>query len=603
MLVLSHNQSAAPTFADSRDAALLYALPSALAVARDPAGKPVFMLLSYRDGSGEAQGGVLQLRLMFAPLAEQATPSAAAVRMVSFERGFFRLRLRSLLDGADEQAGEWRRAVFAGGELATITVELSTIELGLLQPLLADGRAVVEVELELHYRGLVPGVPWLATADLANLHGALAALLPGPASADEIAAAFLSLPDREDVLRWQALDETVPMPERELLLRQLARHTLDDLFVRQASEPRAATHYLLRDAEALTYSWDLSLARQEERSYRLDWSVASLPEFADPQQRNMLFPIASGLDMFGGAEVYVLNELPIDASAIRQTWADLRFPTAAGVFTTRRVQFAGTTSTAKLAITFPSIVQDFQIEYRTGALIAPAGGAGWPQILQRDAVTMRERIVRISRETTGIDIVRVEAELRVFASAAAVEVELRASGSDSGDAPLAHVRLSAQQPSAWVALPGHDLHAPITARCVAVPPAGMEREAFVLSDGEVRDRTVAIGAHQLEVPPLDRLAITLDPALAPRLAYTAIELTHVAAPDATTTGRRVSLDPAATLIWFVQRSNVFAPLQLQYRVSFVARDLAGTAQPMATTGWLPHEGTALLVQPPLDRAK
>ena len=51
--------------------------------------------------------------------------------------GSFLLRLRSLLSDADEQEGEWQRAVFAGGELATITVTLNPVELKLLQPLLA----------------------------------------------------------------------------------------------------------------------------------------------------------------------------------------------------------------------------------------------------------------------------------------------------------------------------------------------------------------------------------------------------------------------------------------------------------------------------------
>ena len=186
-------------FPDHRDSRVLHYLPAEVGLATEPSGEPDFLLLRYRGDSSGAAGGLLRWRLELAPPPPFWSTAAEAAgwrpRAVAFDEGRFRFRLRSLVEAARDEAGDWHSITAAGHELAATSVGLTPRETQFLQLLLEAGGSVVEVELELSYRGLVPGIPWLATAQTAALKTYLAALLP-PAAVreDEVVAAFLSLP-------------------------------------------------------------------------------------------------------------------------------------------------------------------------------------------------------------------------------------------------------------------------------------------------------------------------------------------------------------------------------------------------------------------------
>ena len=421
---------------------------------------------------------------------------------------------RTQIEGAADRTGDWHRAVFAGGAITSSAVSLSANETQILQSLLEDDLSVVEVEVDLRYRGLVAGMPWLVTAQAAALKAQLAALLPAPASAEEIAMAFQSLSQQAEIVSWRALDPDAPEPDRATLLTEVALRALDLLFTCEPdSSPMAAPSYRLRPAAAddpPTYAWDLINYRQEQRHHLLAWSVRELSaEIADPQQRQKLFPIAGQLDLFGHVDVFAINRMPCDADYLREVRVDLRFVGAAGVPEYRSFRFDGSADTARFTATYPALARDFQLDYRITTVLAPPSGTGWPITLKREFVTAAGPVVEISRATTGLDVVRIEAEPRVFEKAARIDIELFALAAPA--TPLTHISLTPAKTSAWVALAAADVSGNLAARVVAQPPSGVNQPPATLFDGPVAEQEIRIAAYQLEVLDPDRITIALAP--------------------------------------------------------------------------------------------
>jgi hypothetical protein len=606
MLIFPHNQESqlAPTagFRDHVDPLLIAYLPDGLTVVRDAAGAPDFLLLRYRNEAGDVAGGLLNLRLGFNPLAAEqiAAATAAGQRavLVGFDEGYFRLRLRSTqIEGAADRTGDWHRAVFAGGAVTSSAVSLTPNETQILQSLLEDDLSVVEVEVDLRYRGLVAGMPWLVTAQAAALKSQLAALLPEPASAEQIVMAFQSLPQQAEIVSWRALDTDAPEPDRPTLLTEVALRSLDLLFTCDpASSPMAAPSYRLRPAAAddpPTYAWDLINYRQEQRHYMLAWSVRELAaEIADPQQRQKLFPIAGQLDLFGQVDVFAINHMPCDADYLREVRVDLRFIGAAGVPEYRNFRFDGTADTARFTATYPALTRDFQLDYRITTVLAPPSGAGWPITLKREFVTADGPVVEISRATTGLDVVRVEAEPRVFEKAARIDIDLFPVATPAS--PLTHITLTPAKLSAWVALAATNASGNLAARVVAQAPSGVNQPPVTLFDGPVAEHEIRIAAYQLEVLDPDRVTIVLAPEAAEQLAFAAVAVAPLAGDS-----KYYTLAPDTSKVWNFYRSSVFEPIRFRYRIDYVAYDEAHHTLPLASTDWQIAEGPALTVRPPV----
>jgi len=590
---------AAPAgFPDHLDPQIVLYLPNGLVIARTDDGTPDFMLLTYR-ASGALAGGMLSMRLTTrAPAAELVAAEAAAgrqARPVAFDAGFFRLRLRSLLGDANDQLGDWRPAIFTGGRLTIDVVSLSQIELELLRTLLDDGRSVIEIDLDLRYRGLIDGVPLIASAPTGALKAALAPHLSGPSSADEIAAAFQSLPG--ELLGWRAMAADAP-PASPALLREVALRALPLLFDEQpGAAPIDPPRYQLRaatPADPPTFAVDLLPGRVEQRSHMLAWSVTELWQtVTDPNQRRKLFPVAGGQDLFSSVNICIVNHLPYDPAYLRETRAELRFVNAKGVPEYYTYVFDGTTDLVQLGAAYQSLTGSFKLDYRLSAVLAGAPG-GWPTLIKRDFASAATPVIDISQAAIGIDIVRVEAEPAVFAKAAAIDVALLPAGAS---APLVQLTLTAARPTAWVALPNGGPTAALYARCVAHPPSGINAPSIGLADAPVVDRAMFIAAYQLEPLGPDRISIALDPAAAEQVAFATIELVRDPAPTAS--GRRLPLEPGRPQSWFCQRASLFEPISFRYRLSYALFDQAGGALPIVTTDWVVGSGNTLVVSPPI----
>lgn len=599
MLLFAASGSPLPgitAFPDHLEERVLHVLPAALrvAVAPPPNRDPDFFVLRYHGDFATARGGLLHLRLELEPPAISST-DGREIRQVGFDNGRFRLILRSLLDGEDDEAGDWHPVTLAGREVAAPAVGLTPHEAQLLQTLLEDGRGVVEVEVELGYRGLVPGLPWLVTADAGALAAQLTALLPaGPVRADAVVAAFLSLSAGDATpLRWRPLvdlEGAAPEPPRDAILAETALRALDRLFTR---EPDEEPLYRLREdtaAGASTISWDLTPPRQERRRCSLVWSVSELhAQLADPEARRRIFPIVTQVSPFAAVDIHILNQVPLDPAYLRKVAVDVRYTGEAGVPEFRSFPFDGRSDVARFSTFHPAASVPFALDYRLTATLAPPNGSGWPVVRKSGWTPADGLVVEASRRTLGIDFVHVEAEPAVFEKTSAIDVAL--DGQEA--APLALLSLTAARPGAWVALPGHDPAAPLAARAEAraltdgLPP-------FLLREGPLAGREVRIAAYQLEVLEPDRITLRLDPEAAPRFAYVAVTVAPLAGEP-----RMYTLPPSETRVWSLFRSSVFDPIRFRYRIDYAALGDDGRPRPLATTDWTVTEGTELLVRPPL----
>lgn len=595
MLVSSRSSDISNGFADHQDAAIRYQLPDRLTLAQTPTGEPDFFLLRY-SGDRHDSGGLLQMRLQFAPFSEALTTAIVAagqkLLLIPFESGAFRIRVRSRLTDEAQQVGIWHPAIVSGNQVITTSIDFDSTETQILQSLLQSGDTVVEVELELNYRGLVTGTPWLVTAQTQALKSHLMTFLGDqPVRVDQIIAAFLSIPQQPELLSWLALEPDAVELDRDVMLTETAWRSLDSFFQKIPSTTLTETpHYQLLESlpnDSLTVSWDLIPPRQDVRTHRLSWSVSELFEqITNPEMRQKLFPIVNEVSLFGTTQIHVINFLPCDLNYLREVRLGLRFSGADGVPDYRDVVFNGKTNVERLTVVYPALMP-FQLDYRLTAVLAPPGGVGWASTIKRDFVAANSSVIDLNRATAGIEFVRVEAESQVFNKASAIEVSL----------PSTSLKLTPEKPAAWVALPNIAPTDKLTVRCIAHPLKGVSAPAYCLMDGEISDRLLKIAAYQLEVLDPDVITLTLDPEVAPHVAYVAVSVTK---PTATDIGKRRELKPNQPQVFkLLGRDSVFEPIRFRYQIHYVTYDSEGNTRPIVSTDWAIAEGNSLMIRLPI----
>lgn len=601
---------------------VIYYLPPGLTLLSDGTGAPDFFLLRYHDDQALAQGGLLRFRLEFSALDAALAQTMAAqgwqLREVGFSAARFRLRLRSWQEGESDLLGEWQPVVAAGRELVAPALNLTARETQFLEAMLRDQRSAVEVEVELRYAGLVPGLPWLAAVDAETLREHFSAWLPAePSMPEQIIAAFLALPSLASgsPLSWQPLEPDAPRPTDEVLLRELALRSLGRLFLYEPqTEPFASPRYRLRpqaDDDTVTWAWDLLPPRQESRIYRLQWSVLTLLQSLDTEElRRKLFPTVTQISPFAQVDIHLINRLPFDPHFLRKVVVDLRYSGATGVPEFRSFTFDGTTEVYHFSTFYPAVVADFHLDARLTTTQAPLSGSGWPVVQRGEFAPVTGLVIEINRARIGFDFVRVEIEAAVFNKAQAIAIAIfseppAAAVSTQTGLPLIQLSLTAARPHAWLALPGIEPATPLYAQVIAYAPSestlaeSAASEAalptYTVYTGSIVERKVRVAAYQLEVLDPDPITVQLDPTGAEQFAL--MDLT-IAPLDAA--GRTYSLQPSQPVIWHFFRNSVFARPCYRYRLSYVMFDAQGNTLPLATTEWLTSEETALVVRPPLQ---
>jgi hypothetical protein len=595
-------------FADHLDPKALYYLPSALKILPGPGDGPDFFLLRYHGDSAEAQGGLLRFRLGFAPLAEarrQAAQSAGwTLREVNFNAARFRLRLRSLKQGASDETGDWHPAT-VGLELAAPVVGLNPLETQFLEALLADATNVIEVEVDLRYAGVVPGLPWLATADTAALFHFLSALLPaGSVTAEEITAAFLSLPETgPGPILWKSLAPAATQPPVAALLKELALRCIGRLFTCEpAADDFRPPRYRLRaptSDDPASLSWDLLTARQQTRAWILSWSVGTmLQSLQTDEERRKCFPVVSKVSPFAQVDIHVINRVPYDPHFLRKAAVDLRYRGPAGVPESRSFTFDGTTDLQSFRVFFMAMTGNLDLAARFTATLAPPSGSDWPVIHQGPFTSVTGTVVEVNRAALGMDFVRLEATPEVFEKAASIEAAFyRADpGPDCPErpasAPLARFSLTAACPAAWIALndisPAAALYTYTVAHCLADP----QTPPHVLRCDQVVERRVRIAGYQLEVLDPERITIELDPQVSGRFAMVQVTLASSSADEQT-----FDLKAGQPVTWSFFRNSVFEPVLYRYRLAYVPMDKQGRTLPMISADWSQARESHLVLRP------
>ena len=605
------------TFPDHLDTHALYYLPADVVLAETTTGEKDFFLLRYHGDFTTTAGGLLHLRLALKPLAEAQLTATKGwqVHPVSFQVGQFRLRLKSMHGGATDQHSDWHEVTLVGRDIVTSATSLTPHETQALSTLLEEGASVVEVEVDLRYRGLVSGLPWLVTAHTDTLKTQLASLLgKDPVRPDQIIAAFLSLPasdGQNGVLSWRALEAGAAESTRETLMTEVALRSLDVFFQREAGGsaldvPRYRLRPLVSD-DPITFSWDLQTYRQEERRLTYTWSVSELYRtLTNAAERQKFFPAITQVSPFGEAHIYVTNSLPISPDALRSLQVDLRFPGPTGVLEEHSLTFKENTALQQLSTIYPAITETFQVEYRITAIIAALQG-GWPRVWIRDFAVATSPLIEISRKVVGIDFVRVEVEAQTFAKAASLDLSIltateekvtpgnNTAAQPSTPVPLARLTLTAARSSAWIALPGNDPESALRVLCTAYSLEG----TYSLLNGPLIDRRVEIYAYQMEPQEPDYVTLLLDAETASHFAYVGVSLAPTTAPESDE-GKLYTLHPDEPRKWPFFRPSVFAPLRFRYRITYVAYDASGNTLPMTATDWSVMEGTLLNVRPPVS---
>ena len=595
-------------FSDHLDAAVVYVLPSALEILTVPGDGPDFFLLRYHGDAAEAQGGLLRFCLGFKPLDEShrlALQSAGyALREVTFSAARFRLRLRSHLEGSPDETSNWHPAM-VGRELAAPVISLTPHDTQLLEALLADAANVVEVEFDLRYVGIIPGQPWLATVDTTSLHHFLTALLPTESvTADQVTAAFLSLPDTDPgPVSWQSLDPAAAKPLPADLLAELALRSIDRLFeCEPAADEFTVAHYRLlapSPSDPASLSWDLLTTRQQTRSLTLNWSVTSFVQGLNTaEQRRQLFPLVSQVSPFAQVDLHVINRVPYDPHFLRKTIVDLRFRGPSGVLEFRSFTFDGTTELQTIGVFFMAITGDLDLAARFTTTLAPPSGSGWPKVRQGQFTSVTGTVVEINRGALGMDFVRLEATPEVFEKAASIETVfyLADPGPDCTESPapepLSCFSLTAACPVAWLALtdlaPATDLYVRATARCLADP----QLPPHVLRCDKVVNRLVRIAGYQLEVLDPEIISIELETQVSGQFALVQVTLLSPSGGQQT-----FGLKPGQPVIWSFFRNSVFEPVVYRYRLDFVPLDEHGQTLPMVSGDWMEACQSRLIVRP------
>jgi hypothetical protein len=442
------------------------------------------------------------------------------------------------------------------------------------------------MELHLVYRGLVPGIPWLVRADTQRLNAHLEARLgEQPATADHIVAAFLSLP--EGGLTWNFIGDDGTAEDAGLssdtMRREAALHALGHLFEpidRPDFMSPLRYRYVPRDSElAPNFSYALFTYRQEERSYSIDWSISSLLDELNSDERDILFPTVTQVSPFERVRVHVINSLPFDPAHLTSVTVDVKNIGPQGIFENRSFRFTAGSKQVESFSTFqPVLTSSLDLQYRITAVLAPPSPHEWPVVIRQDFRACEGVVIDVNRETAGIDFVHCSADPGVFARAGAVDITLAL---PNGQVPLAQTRLTGDVRSVRIALPDITPETALSITCRAHPPAEVEAEPITLREDLLSGREVVVPAYQLEVLEADEITVTLEERAS--ISYPLVAFELAPEPDADE-GVLRTLDSGRTHTWRILRESVFSPLQYRYRLHVVARDEEGTL-PMIRTRW------------------
>ncbi|MEE8584092.1 MAG: hypothetical protein V3T83_04500 [Acidobacteriota bacterium] len=591
----------AHVFPDHLDPGLLHYLPPGLEVAHDALGHPEFVLVRFAGDDESASGGRLRLTLRYADLPESIWQAASeagwTLRRTAFEQGRLRLRLRSLLEGEDGEAGQWQPAAFARRGPSATEVSLSPSETQILQTLLEDGRGVVEFDWELDYQGLSRPRPWLVIVESIELIRQLKALLSGqPLRADQVEAAFLSLP--QGLVEWVPLGKAAAAAApRQAILRETARRCLPLLFNR---EPGEGERYRLDETAQVSEKlrFDLLRPRREMRRHRLQWSVADFWSRLDEQQRAGLFPEVRPPAPFQRATVWVVNHLPIDPSHLREVQVDLQHTGPRGAPRFRSFTFDGSGDAESFSTGFVALAGSFSLSFRLSLVIAQ--GDGPPELIETGFEEAPSTLVEINRDAAGVDFLQVDSEEDLFAKVGRVEVSIESAPDDSEGAAqeLARSRLTAGKTSAWPVLKGVEPSAPLRVQCLAYQTAEEEAgQGIVLFDQLVEGRLVSLPAYLAEVLEPERVRISTSQGFFANLAFAVLELAPSGASEEAADLFR--LDPGQVRVWRFYRDSIFQPVSFRYRLRFVARNQDGETLPLAETDWIQAHGNELLLNTPV----
>jgi hypothetical protein len=597
--------SATTCFIDHDDSTLVYALPAGLEAATIPGGETDFLLARYRDETASVTGGLLRVRLDWTALPpdqlQQAADNGLTVRPVPLDACRTRLVRRVVGEGTGSAVGPTRPAMPDGALAVVVNVALDKNEVQVVQDLLESETDVLDLRLEADYRGLVPGVPWLVKADRATLVAQLAPLLgPDAVDADHIETAMRSVaesPQSPFQLTPLAADATRPDPAD--IGTEMARRTLGSLFVAaETAGTTGAAIYRLGPADGPAIVVDLLVPRQASQTLELSWSITALyASIDDPARREELFPTVEPGEPFEEVVIPIVCQAEFDDAYLRSVDLSVRWTGITGTPEFKSFTFTTSGAVERLHAVYPALTSELALASKTRATLAPAGGSGWPVVLDRPYHDQPKPLIAVDGAELGLEFVRVEVEQEVFATAGSIAVTI--SGADGLAAPSlpATVSLTAAVRAHWLALPGVAADAQLAAQVEASPPVGEPLAPVLLRSGLVVDRRVAVTGADVEVSEPDLLTVRLAETAALRFAYVEITLEPGAGRAQTRT-----IDPGSSEVFALRRASIFAPFRYRYRLDLVPYDDNHQTEPMVTTDWTEVDGPELLLDPVVPAA-
>ena len=586
-------------YADRDDPHLAWILPAGVSIERGFNGVPDFTLLRYRNESGTGGGGVLRVRLGWSPVAAQAVADATTGgwRVAPVPLTSVRSRVvRRVVVGGDAQAiGPWTRVMTGGEELAVVRLDLNAQEAQLVTDLLAERTDLVDVDVEATYAVVVPGLPWLVTADRVALHDALASLLgTGAVTRTQILAAFTSLPaGTGPLLRATPQHDGAVAPDAVTLATEVGARAIDVLFANAPSSSEPAWTLLPPVATAEPVAFDLLVPRQDSATFAASWSMSESWASMDPSVRTLAMPAVTAPEPFESVTIPVVCDLPFDSQFLTAVQCDVRTTGADGTAEYRSFHFPEGGNVQRFTAIYPAMTTHLDLAFEVRATVAAPSGTGWPAIVERPYAPLVNPFVDVDRAACGIDFVRVDAEPTAFGLASSLLVTVTAA-----DAPVtaAHApvtaALSSSRPGSWMALVDTSSSDELTVTIDAVPPPGAASAGAVRILGRaVSDRLVHITPADLEPNPED-IVVTLDPATTANFAYVAITIEPPTGPPVTRT-----LTPPHDEHVSIRRASIFDSLHYRYQLSLVAYDSGRHTLPLVTDDWVEAAVAHLVLAP------
>lgn len=579
-------------YADRDDSHLAWILPAGVSIEHAFNGVPDFTLLRYRNENGTGGGGVLRLRLGWSPAAAQAVADATTrgwrVVPVPLTSGRSRVVRRVVVGGDAQAIGPWTRVTTGGEELAVVRLDLNAQDAQLVADLLAEPTGLVDVDVEATYAVVVPGIPWLVTADRVALHDALASLLgTGTVTRTQILAAFASLPSGTGpLLRATPQQDGAAAPDAVTLAAEVGARAIDILFANAPSSSEPAWTLLPPVATADPVAFDLLVPRQDSATLAASWSMSESWASMDPSVRALAMPAVTAPEPFESVTIPVVCDLPFDSQFLTAVQCDVRTTGADGTAEYRSFHFPEGGNVQRFTAIYPAMTTHLDPAFEVRATVAPPSGTGWPAIVERPYAPLDDPFVDVNRAACGIDFVRVDAEPPAFDLASSLLVTVT-----GAHAPVT-AALSSSRPGSWMALVDTSSSDELTVTIDAVPPSGAASAGAVrIFSQAVSDRQVRIARTDLEPKPED-IVVTLDPAATANFAYVAVTIEPPTGPPVTRT-----LTPPDDEHVTIRRASIFDSLHYRYQLSLVAYDSGRRTLPLVTDDWVDAAVAHLVLTP------